>query len=497
MRRSLELTQSHLSDIPEPHVRPAFGNKHRTCPCERIVRTVHTTLLWLRRDLRLGDNPTLAYAAARGAVVPVAIEPPAHSPGIASAEWRAASLVALDTSLHSLGSRLVVRSGPAEVSLVALASETGADVVACTRSWDPASLAEERRVAAALSSAGVRLEVRESQYLVAPTDLHTGSKTPYQVFTPYYRAWVTALPTEQTLDVPARLVPPTAWPAGDVALRARAVDAQWRPGENGATERLDRFVRDHLNSYDDLRDDPSVAATSGLSPHLAAGEISPKQIRQAIADVPKTIVAPYLRQLAWREFSAHVLHANPDLDRTPLRARFSSMPWIDDPDGLERWRRGMTGYPLVDAGMRQLAATGWMHNRVRLVAASFLVKDLLISWTQGEEHFSRTLIDADTAQNAFNWQWVAGSGADAAPYFRIFNPSLQGKRFDSKGAYVRRWVPELAALPDRWIHEPWKAPEFERELARSAVDGEAYPAPMIEHAEARERALASYASLPH
>ena len=450
------------------------------------------TILWFRRDLRLADNPSVTHAAtSERPVVPLWVEPPAHTPGAAAARWRAASLASLDEALRAAGSRLVVREGPAAERLCTLAADTGADEVTCTRAWDPASLAEESLVADALAAAGVRLIVHESQYLLPPPALTTGDGRPYRVFTPFHRAWALRISPERPLDAPAALLAPESWPASaSLPGEHGAVSDWWRPGESGAHERLARFVAERLDSYETGRDLPGIGGTSELSPHLASGELSPRQVLWTVRGDSGSS-ASFIRQLAWREFSASVLHDFPELPRAPLRPEFSGLAWIDDPGGLAVWREGRTGYPLVDAGMRQLLETGWMHGRVRMAAASLLVKDLLVNWTTGLQQFDDLLVDADAAQNAFNWQWVAGTGADAAPYFRILNPVAQGKRFDPDGSYVRRWVPELAGLADRWIHSPWTAPRDQLRAAGIEL-GVTYPEPVVDHAEARQRVLAAY-----
>ncbi len=457
-----------------------------------------TALLWFRRDLRLADNPSLVALLQRArTIVPVAVEPPAYAPGAAATAWRAASLEALDAALRERGSALVVLNAPPESALTALAREVGATLVACTRAWDPASLAEEASVASALADAGIGLDVAESAYLVPPGRLASGSGTAYRVFTPFLRAWENAVEPRQPLDAPERIASPSPFPVGDGLPKVSpAIADMWTPGEVGAARRLAHFIRGPLDDYAELRDRPDIEGTSALSPHLAAGELSPGQVMDALRrgrDGTDSSHA-FIRQLAWREFAAHVLYEAPDLATLPLRPEFASMPWRDDPPAEDRWRAGMTGYPLIDAGMRQLAQTGWMHNRVRLVAASFLTKDLLVGWQAGERFFRDALVDYDPAQNAFNWQWVAGSGADAAPYFRIFNPVLQATRFDPDGAYIREWVPELGALSPKWIGHPWEAPEDLLTEADITL-GATYPAPVVDHSVARKRALAAYGSL--
>ena len=427
--------------------------------------------MWFRRDLRLADNPALARCLKHSrAVVPAAVKPPAYGPGTAALGWQSQSLTALDASLRERGSRLVIREAPAPEALVQLACEACATAVFCTRSWDPTSLAEEIAVADACAEAKIDFVVSESAYLVPPGELQTGEGRPYRVFTPFFRAWERTVDAdrEPVQEAPFSVPGPAVFPAG---LKRRAatlpVDQHWAPGERGAEARLTEFVRDRLLDYDTDRDRPDLAGTSELSPHLAAGELSPRQVIEAVrrSGVSEDEARPFVLQLAWREFAAHVMNAAPDLAERPLRREFEAFPWHADPDALEAWEAGRTGFPLVDAGMRQLAETGWMHNRVRLVAASVLVKDLLVPWQHGERLFRERLVDYDPASNAFNWQWVAGSGADAAPYFRIFNPDRQAARFDPDGAYVRRWLGENA---------------------------EERVQPIIDHAEARARALAAY-----
>ena len=274
---------------------------------------------------------------------------------------------------------------------------------------------------------------------------------------------------------------------------AEAFGEHWSPGEAGAHRRLADFIRNDLDGYDEERDMPGAGSTSRLSPHLAHGEITPSQIVAALRPRPgaEKSIEKFRKELVWREFSYHLLFHNPDLRVRNFKSSFDAFPWRDDAKNLVAWQRGLTGYPIVDAGMRQLWKTGWMHNRVRMIAASFLVKHLLVDWRLGEQWFWDTLVDADCANNPASWQWVAGSGADAAPYFRIFNPVLQGEKFDSDGSYVRRHVPELAGLPDQYIHNPWEAPR--RVLDESAVRlGETYPLPIVDHAHARARALSAY-----
>lgn len=433
------------------------------------------TIIWFRRDLRLTDNGALSAALAHGgSVLPVYVLPAVLSPGAAA--WLPRSLARLDADLRARGSRLVVRRGPAPEALASLARESGARSVQCTRVWTPGGLAEEREATYALAPQRVGLIAAEGSVLVPPDAISTQAGTPYTVFTPYFRAWERvwdgAAPSSGTQErIPAPSAPVSSEPLPEAGSGTPDPTGWWTPGESGAAERLQAFVAEALEHYDEHRDLPALDATSRLSPHLAFGEISPGQIVAAVAGsgLPAEVVRPFVRQLAWREFAAHVLHHHPGTLTEPLRPEFARMPWSDNPAACAAWREGRTGYRLVDAGMRQLAAAGWMHNRVRLVAASFLTKHLLVPWQTGERYFAEALVDFDVASNVFNWQWVAGCGADAAPYFRIFNPTLQASKFDAEGEYVRRWVPEVGTP--------------------------GYPAPITGHAEARERALAAYASL--
>lgn len=457
-----------------------------------------TALVWFRRDLRLADNPALTHALEQHeCVIPLVVEPPAYAPGTGAGVWRSHSLAALAAQLEKRGAALWMLHDPAPAALAEFAVRANTRFVFANRAWDPESLAQESAVREALVEAGVTLHVTESAYLVPPRTLASTSGSPYRVFTPYFQAWQRAARARRPLPTPTFIpLPPDPPARTPVPTTSTPLHERWTPGEAGALDALASFAIDGLEEYDDARELPALSGTSMLSPHLAAGEITPDQALWAVqaSGVAPELALPFVRQLAWREFSAEVLHAFPDLASRPLRAEFASMPWHADELAEERWKRGMTGYPLVDAGMRQLAETGWMHNRVRLVAASFLTKDLLLPWQHGERYFRETLVDYDPAQNAFNWQWVAGSGADAAPYFRIFNPTIQGQRFDPAGEYVRHWVPEIAALGNTDIHTPWNAKSEALEAA-GIIRGETYPEPVIDHAEARARALAAYGSM--
>ena len=477
---------------------------------------VTPTLLWLRKDLRLSDHPALLEAVGRGPVIPVYILDPEGegdwAPGGASRWWLHQSLESLDTQLRKLESRLIVRRGPSLRALLDLVKETGAGAVFWSRCYEPAIEARDKAIRSAMERAGVETRVFASALLFEPEAVRTRTDGPYQVFTPFWRACQAAPKPAAPLPAPRKIPAPEDWPASlepaglellpriDWAVGLRET---WRPGAEGARALLKARVTDVLPEYAETRDDPNAEGTSRLSPHLHFGEVG---IREVWAEVEKRAASPGLdaqakasllafqRQLIWREFAHHLLAHFPHIPDQPLRPSFRNFPWRKDGRALKAWQLGRTGYPYVDAGLRQLWATGWMHNRVRMAAASFLVKDLLIPWQEGARWFWDTLVDADLAQNTLGWQWVAGCGADAAPYFRIFHPVTQGERFDPHGDYVRRWVPELARLEGKWIHRPWEAPEETLQRA-GVVLGKTYPKRLVDHAMARERALAAYHGL--
>ncbi len=451
-------------------------------------------ILLLRRELRLADNAALSAAIASGRkVLPVFVLDDA-SPGLwaaggASRWWLHHSLQSLATALAARGAWLVLRRGRIDAEIPRLVAQTGASAVHAGMPTEPWSRETYRRLRLALA---VPLVVHETSLLLHPDRIKTQTGTPYGVFTPFSRACLAQFPLAPPMAAPSRIDGTRGVQSDDLAswnLCPTAPDwspglgAAWTPGEAGALARLSAFLTDGVVDYAARRDVPSVDGTSRLSPHLAWGEISPRQIIHAVADHPAR--AKFVSEVLWREFAAGLLWHNPDLPTEPLRREFTAMRWHDNPSDLRAWQRGQTGIPLVDAGMRQLWQTGWMHNRVRMVVASFLVKHLLIPWQVGQAWFWDTLVDADLAQNAASWQWVAGCGADAAPYFRIFNPALQGARFDPDGTYVRRFVPELAAVPERFIHTPWLAPNPPR----------SYATPIIDLATGRDRALAAFAAL--
>jgi deoxyribodipyrimidine photo-lyase len=465
------------------------------------------TVVWFRRALRLADHAALTFAADRGPVTPVWIWAPGeeapHETGGAQRWWLSRSLPALDASLRAVGSRLTLRHGPSAEALIDVARAVGADTVAWESDETPHLNARDADVRRVLEAAGLRVRVFGGRILHEPDAVQTGGGLPYRVFTPFWKRVRDTVDVPAPTPSPATLAAPNAWPASETLdafpLTAEqqdgvdwsaGMDAAWTPGEAGALSRLDAFACGGLDGYGEGRDAPAAPHVSRLSPHLHFGEVSIRQAWHGVGGGPAADVAKFRAELGWREFAYHVLHHRPDTTHAPMNAAFEAFPWRDDPAGLAAWQRGRTGIPIVDAGMRELWATGWMHNRVRMLVASFLVKDLFVPWTVGAAWFSDTLVDHDLASNTLGWQWVAGSGADAQPFFRIFNPVSQGERFDADGAYVRRWVPEIAGLPDAVVHRPWEATPLD--LAAAGVTlGETYPAPIVDHAARRVEALAA------
>jgi len=469
-----------------------------------------TAIVWFRRDLRLTDNPALEAALRMHAqVIPVYIDAPHEEapwqPGAASRWWLHHSLRALGADLRSRGSSLRIERGDSLAVLGELARTVGASAVYWNRLYEPALVARDATLKAALRADGIEAHSHKTHVLFEPWELATAQGDPYRVFTPFWRKARSCLQLRPPLDAPARiatprlpgcralrslgLLPRTAW---DTGLRAT-----WTPGEAGARSALDRFIETRLADYAQGRDRPDRAATSTLSAHLHFGEISPMHVAW---DVDQRLRASdtawlreggeaFLRELGWREFSQHLLHHYPHMPERNLNPRFDAFEWAaDDPAAIACWQRGRTGIPIIDAGMRELWASGTMHNRVRMLVASFLTKNLRQHWLHGARWFWDTLVDADLANNAQGWQWTAGVGVDAAPYFRIFNPVTQARRFDPDGDYVRRWVPELAEVPAASIHEPWTDASI---LARTG-----YPPPLVDLAISRESALAAYRQMP-
>ena len=468
-----------------------------------------TSIVWLRDDLRLDDQPAIrAAASAPALVVYILDEKPGRALGGASRWWLGQSLTAFAESLARIGGRLDLLRGDPETLIPALARQAEADAVFWTRRYGAAEIDKADRIESALRRQGVNTQSFNGQLLRDPASIRTEAGAPFKLFTPFWRRCREIGPFDSPHAAPRQLHA-APWPKSaphraeiaDLDLQPSKPDwsgglsQSWTPGEAGARARLHAFLDDALADYAEARDVLAGETTSRLSPHLRFGEISPRRIVAATQGAASHRgVDKFLSELGWREFSHALLMQQPKLARKNWNPRFDAFPWRTDKAALAAWKRGRTGYPAVDAGMRELWATGYMHNRVRLIAGSFLAKHLRLDWREGEAWFWDTLCDADEASNPANWQWVAGSGADAAPYFRVFNPMLQGEKFDPQGAYVRRWVPELAQLDARYIHAPWRAPGAALEAAGVKL-GRDYPAPIVDHAEARARALAAFAEI--
>lgn len=470
-------------------------------------------LVWFRQDLRLTDNPAVQAAVLTGhPVIFLYIWSPeeegAWPPGSASRWWLHHSLNSLDESLRALGSCLVVRRGSTIKALTQLVRETGAQQVLWNARYEPARLSIDRSCIEVLTALDVDVQVFNGSLLFDPAQTYNKERKPYLVFTPYWNRCRERLgQMRPALAAPLKLVSPFSCPSPisvahlellpHIAWDA-GLHATWQPGEQGAQARLKDFVAKKLGAYPTGRNLPANAEVSMISPHLHFGEISPLQVCYAIRDRPEAddqeAAAVYIREIAWREFAHYLLFHFPHTTERSLRSEFDRFEWHQSARLLDAWQKGRTGYPIVDAGMRELWHTGWMHNRVRMIVASFLVKDLLQPWQDGARWFWDTLVDADLSNNTLGWQWTAGCGADAAPFFRIFNPVLQGEKFDQKGEYVRRWLPELKDLPPKWIQRPWEAPGAV--LAQAGVTlGSNYPFPIVDHRQARQRALAAYSDI--
>jgi deoxyribodipyrimidine photo-lyase len=477
------------------------------------------SLIWFRDDLRLADNPAFAAATRHGAVLCLFIldESPGRRPlGSATRWWLSRSLDALTGDLAGCGAELVLMRGDPATLIPRIVAEADVDLVTWNRRYEANAVALDRNLKHELTEAGVTVRTFNAGLLNEPWQVETGSGTPFKVFTPYWRAARARGEPPAPAPVPGRfesLRLPRALKSLAVDLAALALEptapdwsgglrAAWTPGEAGARDALGRFLDGAIAGYGPGRDRPDRESTSRLSPHLRFGEIGARQIWHAVRTALHAGALPgqpadaemFLSEIGWREFSYHLLFNHPELATRNVNARFDAFPWRRDDDALRAWQRGETGYPIVDAGMRELWTTGWMHNRVRMIAASFLVKHLLIDWREGERWFWDTLVDADPANNPASWQWVAGSGADAAPYFRIFNPVTQGEKFDPDGAYVRRWVPELNELPGPSIHSPWTL-SAEKLAAAGLRLGRDYPQPVVDLQAGRRRALDALASL--
>lgn len=462
------------------------------------------TIVWFRRDLRLDEQPALAAALERAQpIIPLFIWAPEEEspwePGSASRWWLHQSLESLSGEFNSLGSRLVLRSGSSLDVLDEVIEQFDVSAVYWNRLYEPAIIARDREIKLSLKDRGIEVESFNGSLLVEPWEVSTKQGKPYQVYTPFWKTISPMIQAAEPVFVPERIPAPPAWPKSDELdewelLPEISWDTEmrsvWTPGTAGARAELDDFLNRRLSGYVEDRNRPDLRGSSRLSPYLHFGEISIREVwrkagkRSGANGVLKKAGECYLRELGWREFAHHLLYHFPETTDRPLRPQFEEFPWEDDRESMRRWERGETGYPLVDAGMRELWRTGWMHNRVRMVVASFLCKDLRIPWQEGARWFWDTLVDANLANNTLGWQWTAGCGADAAPYFRIFNPTSQASKFDPEGVYIREYCPELNPLEGKRLYEPWESQE--------ELD---YPPPIIDHKEAREIALEAYATI--
>ncbi len=477
-------------------------------------------VVWFRNDLRLAANHALSAAVAAGSPLVCCYILDESTPGQwamggASRWWLDKSLKALASDIAARGGTLVLRRGPTREVLAALVAETKAQAVYFTRAYEPWAVALEDDLKAAFDAKGVVFKRFGGNLLREPEAVRTKAGDVYKVYTPFWRALSADFTPQRPSAAPKALTALAGKLKSDTLASwklhpskpdwSKGFRDAWTPGEAGAHEKLQVFLTSAMKTYSEDRNRPDLPGTSRLSPHLHFGEITPAQCwlaaQHAAAGLTGTSqggadkgLETFLKEIVWREFSYTLLYYWPDLPEQPFRKEFAAFPWRSDDAQLKAWQRGQTGYPIVDAGMRELWHTGYMHNRVRMIVASFLIKHLLLPWQQGEAWFWDTLVDADLASNAASWQWVAGSGADAAPYFRIFNPITQGEKFDTRGVYVRTWVPELKDLPDDVLHAPWTASAFT--LAAAGVTlGKTYPHPIVDHAAARERALAALSAV--
>jgi deoxyribodipyrimidine photo-lyase len=478
-------------------------------------------IVWFRNDLRLADNPALEFAAStRRPIVALYIFDETTDGlrrlGGAAKWWLGCSLDSLGRTLAGVGAELTVFTGSAQTIIDALVKELKPAAVVWNRRYEAGEQRQDAAIKSTMKAAGIEARSFNSHLLNEPWEVSSKAGSPMKVFTPYWRAarerGEPAPPTPAPMSLTGLTLPASTHvqpvSIASLGLKPTAPDwakemaERWTPGEAGARESLSLFLESSVKGYGENRNRPDRRSTSRLSPHLRFGEISPRQIWHAARSASEAGRAPgssydmekFLTEIGWREFSYHLLHQFPGLANTNFQRRFDDFPWAGGQTHLKAWQEGKTGYPIVDAGMRELWRTGWMHNRVRMIVGSFLVKHLLIDWRKGEDWFWDTLVDADPASNAASWQWVAGSGADAAPYFRIFAPVLQGEKFDPNGDYVRTYVPELAKLPKAFIHKPWLAPH--PELVRAGITlGRDYPHPIVVHEDARKRALAAFKSM--
>lgn len=468
-------------------------------------------IVWFRQDLRLEDNPAFQAALDRKtSIIPLYIYSPQEEgewkAGGASRWWLHHSLESLSQELSDVGLNLVIRTGNPLENLLEIIASTKAAAVFWNRCYEPYAIKRDIYLKEALHESKILTKSFNANLLFEPWTIANKQNKPFQVFTPFWKTCLSVDEPPQPLPFPQvkhlksfkvdslplsqlHLLPHIHWDTG--------IQAVWKPGAKQAKKVLDNFLKNSIEAYKDQRDRPDLPGVSYLSPYLHFGEISPRMIWQAVkmqCDPNEEGVECFLRQLGWREFAYHLLYHFPKTPLEPLRKEFLKFPWVNHEDHLKLWQMGKTGYPIVDAGMRQLWTTGWMHNRLRMIVGSFLVKDLLIPWQMGAVWFWDTLVDADLANNTLGWQWIGGCGADAAPYFRVFNPVTQGEKFDPEGNFVRKWVPEIASLPNRWIHKPWEASEIELRSYGFTL-GHTYPKPLVDHDKARLKALEAFNQL--
>ncbi|MFZ4761208.1 MAG: cryptochrome/photolyase family protein [Alphaproteobacteria bacterium] len=470
-----------------------------------------TTLLWFRHDLRLADNPALHQAITLGQpcialyLLPQGTQERPH--GAASRWWLHHSLTCLKQSLSTLNIPLILSHQPAQAFIQQLCEQYNISHIFWNRSYELAAIERDRTLKIILKQQGINAQSFNSHLLYEPWEITNQQGSHFKVFTPFWKKYLSMPAPALPLPLPTSPLPPCPHNINTKSLTswqllpqkpdwAAGLRATWHAGEQQALQRLHHFLDHHINNYHEGRNRPDLQHVSGLSPHLRFGEISPRQIWHATQNHPlypqrKTDADSFLRELGWREFCYHLLFQYPNMATNPLDEKFNAMPWAPNPQQLTAWQQGKTGIPLIDAGMRQLWHTGWMHNRVRMVVASFLIKNLLIPWQEGEQWFWDTLVDADPANNSAGWQWVAGCGADAAPYFRVFNPILQSQKFDPEGNYIRQYVPELAKLPNNYIHEPHTAPPLILHNAGIRL-GITYPNPLVDLKKSRDQALQAY-----
>lgn len=467
-----------------------------------------TAIFWFRQDLRCESNPSLALACKNHQkIIPLYIKDPnpALSMGDAQKWWLHHSLSSLKHELNKVGLNLNLKEADPRLLLKQLVEQYQVQAVYWNRRYEPMHIDQDKQIKKELIDMGVKAISSNGTLLHEPHEILNQSGSYFKVFTPYWRQCL----RQMQINTPPPIL---KWPVNQeipsenledwnlLPTRpnwAKEFNEHWQPGEIGAQFRLKQFVENHINGYKELRNEPASPGTSRLSPHLHFGEISPQQIWQAVQQAMQdpscdlNSAQTFLAELGWREFSYQLLYHNPQLMNRNFKSQFDAFPWQINENDLSLWQQGLTGYPIVDAGMRELWRTGYMHNRVRMIVASFLTKHLLIDWRHGAAWFWNTLLDADLANNSASWQWVAGCGADAAPYYRIFNPVIQGEKFDAHGTYVTHWVPELKKVPLKWIHKPWEAPKGTLPIEL----GKDYPFPIVDHAVARQIALASYKGL--